>query len=111
MDTPSLTPLNAGLRCDAPAACPSPDQVRTFLDALASAPTEAPAFALPTADQPATPETLRTTLETLAATQASFAQSVADFQEAAAPLLDNAPAASLFLPKTEVSTEPGPSPS
>ena len=110
MDTPSLTPLNAGLRCDAPAACPSPDQVRTFLDALASAPAEAPAFALPSADQPATPETLRTVLETLAATQASFAQSVADFQEAAAPLLDDAPAASLFLPKTGAPAASAPEP-
>ncbi|MGN0856221.1 MAG: hypothetical protein ACI4QJ_02345, partial [Candidatus Spyradenecus sp.] len=102
METPSLTPLDSGLRCDAPAACPAPDQIRTFLDALASTPTEAPAFTLPAANQPATPETLRTTLEALAATQASFAQSVADFQEAAAPLLGEAPAASLFLPKTEV---------
>lgn len=110
MDTPSLTPLNAGLRCDAPAACPSPDQVRTFLDAIASTPAEAPAFALPSADQPATPETLRTALETLAATQAHFAQSVADFQEAAAPLLDDAPAASLFLPKTETPAASAPEP-
>ena len=101
MDTPSLTPLNAGLRCDAPAACPSPEQVRSFLDALEGTPLPASALDLPAADQPATPETLRTAFETFAATQAHFAQSVADFQEAAAPLLDNAPEVSLFLPQNE----------
>ncbi|MGN0886734.1 MAG: hypothetical protein ACI4RT_07025, partial [Candidatus Spyradenecus sp.] len=109
MDTPSLTPLDSGLRCDAPAACPAPDQVRTFLNALETAPLAAPDFPLPAADQPATPETLRATLESLIATQEHFAQSVADFQEAAAPLLTEAPETALFLPKTNAPAASAPS--
>lgn len=108
MDTPSLTPLDSGLRCDAPAACPAPDQIRTFLDALEAAPGAALDLPFPAADQPATPETLRVTLESLIATQASFTQSVTDFQEAAAPLLKvpAGPTLSLSTPEAPAVSAP-----